>query len=43
VGSAQHSGTIFGQFNGQIDDPAIFPGVIDATQLGNLANFSTVN
>ncbi|HEX4057580.1 MAG TPA: hypothetical protein VHX87_04595 [Galbitalea sp.] len=43
VGSDSSSGVTERQLIGEIDDPAIFPGVIDSTQLENLGGFLPVN
>ncbi len=40
VGSATISGAVANQWNGLIDDPTIFPGVLDKFQLNNLYNQS---
>jgi hypothetical protein len=43
IGSALASGAIAGQWSGEIDDPAIFPGVIDENQLADLAAFTLIS
>jgi hypothetical protein len=43
IGSALSSGAIASQWNGEIDDPAIFPGVIDENQLSALAGFTLIS
>jgi hypothetical protein len=43
IGSALFSGTRAFQWNGEIDDPAIFPGIIDEDQLSVLAGFHLIS
>ena len=43
LGSAVASGAIAYQWNGEIDDPAIFPGVIDSGQLASLNEFTLIS
>jgi hypothetical protein len=43
VGSDNAAGISTSQWVGEIDDPAVFPGVIDSTQLTNLSQFKPVN
>ena len=43
IGSDFTSGASSNPWNGEIDDPGIYPGVIDSAQLLNLASFLPIN